>query len=105
MIRSSAPLPLRLERFLILHTLRSNTEPSIICWKLLTMSVLIRVWPTSHQHHFTATKRRKSDKLLHNSTNSINFATPRQENARDCPHALDGAATNVQPLVEYWGVL
>lgn len=30
---------------------------------------------------------------------------PRQENARDCPHALDGAATNVQPLVEYWGVL
>lgn len=21
------------------------------------------------------------------------------------PHALDGAATNVQPLVEYWGVL
>ena len=34
-----------------------------------------------------------------------NFATPRQENAWDCPHALDGAATNVQPLVEYWGVL
>ena len=30
---------------------------------------------------------------------------PRQENARDCPHAQDGAATNVQPLVEYWGVL
>ena len=30
---------------------------------------------------------------------------PRQETARDCPHALDGAATNVQPLVEYWGVL
>ena len=30
---------------------------------------------------------------------------PRQENARDCPHALDGNATNVQPLVEYWGVL
>ena len=52
-------LTFALGKILILHTLRSNTEPSIICWKLLTMSVLIRVWPTSHQHHFTATKRRK----------------------------------------------